>query len=262
MLEIKNITVRYKNSDKPAVENFSLNIKQGEICCLVGESGSGKTSVIRAVLGNLPGQGTVTQGDILFEGQSLLDNTGNDWRRIRGTEISMIFQDSGAMMNPVRTIGSQFVEYIREHGAYTRREAWKKGVQMLKNVRLPDGEHIMNRYPFQLSGGMKQRVGIAFAMFFRPKLLLADEPTSALDVTTQAQIVGEMMKLREDYGTGIIMITHNLALAAYMSDRILIMKDGRVTDSGNRDHILHHSQADYTKNLLAAVPPAGGSYHV
>lgn len=262
MLEIKNITVRYKNSDKPAVENFSLNIKQGEICCLVGESGSGKTSVIRAVLGNLPVQGTVTQGDILFEGQSLLDNTGNDWRRIRGTEISMIFQDSGAMMNPVRTIGSQFVEYIRAHGAYTRREAWKKGVQMLKNVRLPDGEHIMNRYPFQLSGGMKQRVGIAFAMFFRPKLLLADEPTSALDVTTQAQIVGEMMKLREDYGTGIIMITHNLALAAYMSDRILIMKDGRVTDSGNRDHILHHSQADYTKNLLAAVPPAGGSYHV
>lgn len=262
MLEIKNITVRYKNSDKPAVENFSLNIKQGEICCLVGESGSGKTSVIRAVLGNLPGQGTVTQGDILFEGQSLLDNTGNDWRRIRGTEISMIFQDSGAMMNPVRTIGSQFVEYIRAHGAYTRREAWKKGVQMLKNVRLPDGEHIMNRYPFQLSGGMKQRVGIAFAMFFRPKLLLADEPTSALDVTTQAQIVGEMMKLREDYGTGIIMITHNLALAAYMSDRILIMKDGRVTDSGNRDHILHHSQADYTKKLLAAVPPAGGSYHV
>jgi peptide/nickel transport system ATP-binding protein len=120
----------------------------------------------------------------------------------------------------------------------------------------------MNRYPFQLSGGMKQRVGIAFAMFFRPKLLLADEPTSALDVTTQAQIVGEMMKLREDYGTGIIMITHNLALAAYMSDRILIMKDGRVTDSGNRDHILHHSQADYTKKLLAAVPPAGGSYHV
>lgn len=262
MLEIKNITVRYKNSDKPAVENFSLNIKQGEICCLVGESGSGKTSVMRAVLGNLPGQGTVTQGDILFEGQSLLDNTGNDWRRIRGTEISMIFQDSGAMMNPVRTIGSQFVEYIRAHGAYTRREAWKKGVQMLKNVRLPDGEHIMNRYPFQLSGGMKQRVGIAFAMFFRPKLLLADEPTSALDVTTQAQIVGEMMKLREDYGTGIIMITHNLALAAYMSDRILIMKDGRVTDSGNRDHILHHSQADYTKKLLAAVPPAGGSYHV
>lgn len=262
MLEIKNITVRYKNSDKPAVENFSLNIKQGEICCLVGESGSGKTSVIRAVLGNLPGQGTVTQGDILFEGQSLLDNTGNDWRRIRGTEISMIFQDSGAMMNPVRTIGSQFVEYIRAHGAYTRREAWKKGVQMLKNVRLPDGEHIMNRYPFQLSGGMKQRVGIAFAMFFRPKLMLADEPTSALDVTTQAQIVGEMMKLREDYGTGIIMITHNLALAAYMSDRILIMKDGRVTDSGNRDHILHHSQADYTKKLLAAVPPAGGSYHV
>ena len=262
MLEIQNITVPYKNSDKPAVENFSLHIKQGEICCLVGESGSGKTSVIRAVQGNLPEQGTVTQGDIFFEGKSLLNYTVNEWRKIRGTEISMIFQDSGAMMNPVRTIGSQFVEYIRAHGTYTKREAWEKGVQMLKSVRLPDGEHIMNSYPFQLSGGMKQRVGIAFAMFFRPKLLLADEPTSALDVTTQAQIVRQMMKLREDYGTGIIMITHNLALAAYMSDRILIMKDGKVTDSGDRGHILHNSKADYTKKLLSAVPSAGGCYHV
>nr|WP_314461225.1 ABC transporter ATP-binding protein [uncultured Clostridium sp.] len=262
MLEIQNITVQYKKIDKPAVENFSLNIKQGEICCLVGESGSGKTSVIRAVQGNLPGQGTVTQGDIFFEGQSLLNDTVNEWKKIRGTEISMIFQDSGAMMNPVRTVGSQFVEYIRAHGAYTKRAAWDKGVEMLESVRLPDGEHMMNSYPFQLSGGMRQRVGIAFAMFFRPKLLLADEPTSALDVTTQAQIVRQMMKLREDYGTGIIMITHNLALAAYMSDRILIMRDGRVTDSGDREHILHNSQSDYTKKLLSAVPSIGGCYHV
>lgn len=262
MLNIHNITVQYNKSDKPAVENFSLHIKQGEICCLVGESGSGKTSVIRAVQGNLPGQGTVTQGDILFEGQSLLNYTVNDWQKIRGTEISMIFQDSGAMMNPIRTIGSQFVEYIRAHGAYTKSEAWEKGVQMLESVRLPDGEHIMNSYPFQLSGGMRQRVGIAFAMVFRPKLLLADEPTSALDVTTQAQIVRQMMKLREDYGTSIVMITHNLALAAYMSDRILIMKAGRVTDSGNREHILHDSRADYTRKLLSAVPSVGGYYHV
>lgn len=261
MLEIQNITVNYNKSSKPAVENFSLAVKQGEICCLVGESGSGKTSVIRAVMGNLSGQGIV-QGDIFFEGESLLSYTANDWRTIYGTEISMIFQDTGAMLNPIRTIGSQFVEYIRAHGAYTRKEAWEKGVQMLERAYLPDGEHIMKSYPFQLSGGMKQRVGIAFAMAFKPKLLLADEPTSALDITMQAQMIRQMMKLREEYGTSIIMITHNLALAAYMSDQIVVMKDGKIADSGDRDHILHHSQAEYTKKLLSAVPSLGGYYYV
>ena len=261
MLEIQNITVNYNKSSKPAVENFSLAVKQEEICCLVGESGSGKTSVIRAVMGNLSGQGIV-QGDIFFEGESLLSYTANDWRTIYGTEISMIFQDTGAMLNPIRTIGSQFVEYIRAHGAYTRKEAWEKGVQMLERAYLPDGEHIMKSYPFQLSGGMKQRVGIAFAMAFKPKLLLADEPTSALDITMQAQMIRQMMKLREEYGTSIIMITHNLALAAYMSDHIVVMKDGKIADSGDRDHILHHSQAEYTKKLLSAVPSLGGYYYV
>lgn len=262
MLEIQNITISFNKSSKPAVENFSLYVKPGEICCLVGESGSGKTSVIRAIQGNLPVQGTVIQGDIFFEGQSLLRYTANDWQKVRGTEIPMIFQDSGAMMNPIRTIGSQFVEYIRAHGDYTRKEAWGKGVQMLERVRLHDGEHMMNSYPFQLSGGMKQRVGIAFAMVFQPKLLLADEPTSALDLTTQAQMIRQMMKLREECGTSIIMITHNLALAAYMSDHIVVMKKGEITDSGDRNHILHISQDDYTKKLLSAVPSLGGHYDV
>ena len=262
MLEIQNITVYYNKSGKPAVENFSLAVTQGEICCLVGESGSGKTSVIRAVMRNLSGQGRVAQGDIFFEGESLLSYTSNDWRKIYGTEISMIFQDSGAMLNPIRTIGSQFVEYIRAHRAYSRKEAWEKGVQMLERTCLPDGERIMKSYPFQLSGGMKQRVGIAFAMVFKPKLLLADEPTSALDITMQAQMIRQMMKLREEYGTSIIMITHNLALAAYMSDHIVVMKDGKIADSGVRDYILHKSKAEYTKKLLSAVPTLGGYYYV
>lgn len=262
MLEIQNITVNYNKGGKPAVVNFSLDVNQGEICCLVGESGSGKTSVIRAVLGNLPGQGRLTQGDIFFEGKSLLSYTPNDWRNIYGTEISMIFQDSGAMLNPIRTIGSQFVEYIRAHCVYSRKEAWEKGVEMLERACLPDGEHIMKCYPFQLSGGMKQRVGIAFSMAFKPKLLLADEPTSALDITMQAQMVRQMMKLREEYGTSIIMITHNLALAAYMSDHIVVMKDGKIADSGDRNHILHNPQAEYTKKLLSAVPSLGGYSYV
>ncbi|HJB36371.1 MAG TPA: ABC transporter ATP-binding protein, partial [Candidatus Blautia merdipullorum] len=202
MLEIKNVTISY--GDRPTVKKFSMTLKKGEIASIVGESGSGKTTVIRAVLGLLPGGGKVTEGDILFEGKSLLENTAEEWRNLRGTDMSMIFQDSGAMLNPIRKIGSVFVEYIRTHEKISRKAAWEKGREMLDRMRLPSSDNIMKSYPFQLSGGMRQRVGIAMAMTFQPKLLLADEPTSALDVTTQAQIVRQMMELREEWGTSII----------------------------------------------------------
>ena len=175
----------------------------------------------------------------------------------------MIFQDSGAMMDPIRTIGSQFCEYIRAHDKKCgKKEAWQRGVTMLEQVRLPDGDNIMKSYPFQLSGGMCQRVGIAFAMAFQPMLLLADEPTSALDVTTQAQIVRLMMDLRKEAGTAIILITHNLALAAYMSDKIVVMKNGEIVDQGDRKKILNDPDDPYTKKLLDAVPVLGGNYYV
>lgn len=260
MLEIKNITVCYK--DRPTVKNFSMSLNQREIASLVGESGSGKTTVIRAVLGLLAGGGRVTEGDILFEGTSLLKYTPDQWRKLRGTDISMIFQDSGAMLNPIRKIGNVFVEYIRTHEDISRSEAWKKGAAMLERMRLPDGDNIMNSYPFQLSGGMRQRVGIAMAMTFQPKLLLADEPTSALDVTTQAQIVRQMMELRDEYGTGIIIVTHNLGVAAYMSDLIIVMKNGEITDMGNRDDMLYGNHSEYARKLLDAVPSLGGVRYV
>ena len=133
---------------------------------------------------------------------------------------------------------------------------------MLEKMRLPSPDNIMKSYPFQLSGGMRQRAGIAMGMTYQPKLLLADEPTSALDVTTQAQIVRQMMELRDDYGTGIIVVTHNLGVAAYMSDYIVVMKDGRIEDQGDRDHILHHSENEYTRKLLSAVPSMGGKSYV
>ena len=174
----------------------------------------------------------------------------------------MIFQDCGGTLNPIRKIGSQFVEYICTHSKMSKEEAWKKGVSMIEKMRLPEAENIMNSYPHQLSGGMRQRVGIAMAMTFNPELLLADEPTSALDVTTQAQIVRQMMELRDDYGTGIIVVTHNLGVAAYMSDYIVVMKDGRIEDQGDRDHILHHSENEYTHKLLSAVPSMGGKSYV
>ena len=260
MLEIKNATISYKNV--PTVLDFNLNMKPGQIISLVGESGSGKTTVIRAVLGLLPGGGKVTSGDITFEGTSVLSYSSEQWRKIRGADISMIFQDSGAMMNPTRKIGDVFIEYIRTHEKISKKDAWDKGVQMLERMRLPSGDNIMRSYPFQLSGGMRQRVGIAMAMTYQPKLLLADEPTSALDVTTQAQIVRQMLQLRDTYGTGIIVVTHNLGVAAYMSDYIVVMKNGRIEDQGDRNYILHESENAYTKTLLDAVPSLGGERFV
>ena len=262
LLNIRDITVAYAKNPKPTIEHFNLDMKEGEIVSVVGESGSGKTTVIRAVLGLLPGGGKVNQGEILYQGQSLLGLNKEQWRKLRGSEISMIFQDSGAMINPIRRIGDQFVEYIRTHEKISKKDAWKKGVEMLERMRLPSGDNIMRSYPFQLSGGMRQRVGIAMAMTFQPKLLLADEPTSALDVTTQAQIVRQFMELRETYGTSMIVVTHNIGVAAYMADKLVVMQYGKVVDAGTRDEVLNHPTNDYTKNLLAAVPEMGGKRYV
>ena len=253
MLKIDNITVQYGNN-KPTIEDFSLEISSGEIVAIVGESGSGKTTVIRSVLGLLPGQGKVTKGDIVFEGDSLLNHTQKQWNQCRGTKMSMIFQDCGAMINPNRRIGSQFVEYIRVHEDMPKDKAKEKAIDMLNRMRLPQAKDIMRKYPFQLSGGQRQRVGIAMAMTFQPKLLIADEPTSSLDVTTQSQIVKEMMELRDKYDTSIMIVTHNLAVAVYMADKIIVMKDGEVVDRGTRDEILNNTTSDYTKRLLASVP--------
>ena len=246
LLEIKNVDISYgKNL---TVKNCSLNLEKGEICSIVGESGSGKTTVIRAVMGLLPGAGRVSAGNITYDGIDLLKLTHKEWRKLRGHDVSMIFQDSGAMMNQTRLI--------------SRKDAWAKGVEMIERMRLPDGDRVMRSYPFQLSGGQRQRVGIAMGMTYQPKLLLADEPTSALDVTTQAQIVRQFMELRDEYGTSIIIVTHNLGVAAYMGDKIVVMKHGEVVDKGEREYILHQSTNPYTKLLLDAVPTLGGKRYV
>ena len=259
MLKLDNVTISYKNV--PTVQNFNLDMKEGQIVSLVGESGSGKTTVIRAVLGLLAGGGKVTEGSITFEGEDLLSYTPEQWRKLRGSDISMIFQDSGAMMNPTRKVGKVFTEYILTHENISKKEAWSKGIAMLERMRLPSPDNIMESYPFQLSGGMRQRVGIAMGMTYQPKLLLADEPTSALDVTTQAQIVRQMMKLRDDYHTGIIVVTHNLGVAAYMSDYIVVMKNGKMEDQGTREYILKESKNEYTRKLLEAVPSRGSLHN-
>ncbi|MDO5540109.1 MAG: ABC transporter ATP-binding protein [Eubacteriales bacterium] len=261
MLEIKDLTVQY-GKNPPTIEHFNLSMEKGEIISVVGESGSGKTTVIRAVLGALAGGGRVTAGDILFQGKSLLNNNKDEWRKLRGTKMSMIFQDCGGTLNPIRKIGSQYVEYVCTHSNKTKQEAWALGVSMLEKMRLPDAENIMNSFPHQLSGGMRQRVGIAIAMTFNPELLLADEPTSALDVTTQAQIVRQMMELRDNFGTSIIIVTHNIGVAAYMADQMVVMQHGKVVDQGTRDEVMNHPTSEYTKQLLASVPEMEGERFV
>ncbi len=260
LLEITNVDISY--GKRLIVKNCNLTLEKGEICSIVGESGSGKTTVIRAVLGLIAGGGKVTAGDIIYEGRSLLKLTPAEWRALRGHDISMIFQDSGAMMNQTRLIGNSYVEYILTHENISKKEAWAKGVEMLQRMRLPDCDRIMRSYPFQLSGGQRQRVGIAMGMTYQPRLLLADEPTSALDVTTQAQIVRQMMELRDEYGTSIIIVTHDLGVATYMADKIVVMKNGEIEEQGDRAYMLHESRNEYTQKLLDAVPSLGGKRYV
>lgn len=253
MLEIKDLSVRY-GKQAPTIEHFNLNMKKGEIISVVGESGSGKTTVIRAVLGALAGGGKVTQGDILFNGKSLLTNTKDEWRQLRGTRISMIFQDCGGTLNPIRKIGSQFVEYICTHSKVSKDEAWKKGVSMLEKMRLPEAENIMNSYPHQLSGGMRQRVMIAMALACNPKLLIADEPTTALDVTIQAQILKLMNDLKEKTGTSIMLITHDLGVVAQMADHVNVMYAGKVVESAPVFEIFKNPKHPYTVGLMSSMP--------
>ena len=257
LLEVKNLTVSY--GQKVTVSDANIELERGEILSIVGESGSGKTTVIRAVMGCLPGNGRVTGGSVTFDGTDMLARSAEERRAMCGNAVSMIFQDSGSMINPIRRVGEQFVDYIRAHAPEKgHREAEELAQAMLTSVCLPNPDNIMKLYPFELSGGMRQRVGIAMAMTFSPKLLLADEPTSALDVTTQAQIVRQIVDVRNEYNAAVIIVTHNLGVASYMSDKIMVMKNGRVVESGPREQIIETPRDEYTKQLLKAVPVIGG----
>ena len=255
LLDVKNLDISY--GSKLTVSGVNIQLDKGEILSIVGESGSGKTTVIRAIMGCLPGRGHVSGGSITFGGRDMLKNTREDWRKISGSEMSMIFQDSGNMINPIRRIGEQFTDYILAHAPQkSKAEAAEMAKDMLNKVRLPNPQNIMNSYPFELSGGMRQRVGIAMAMMFSPKLLLADEPTSALDVTTQAQIIRQIVDVCNEYNAAVILVTHNIGVASYVSNKLMVMKNGHVVESGGRE-IIENPQQAYTKELLAAVPVLG-----
>ena len=264
LLEVKDLKVSFFTDlgETQAVKGAGFAIGEGDFFGIVGESGSGKSVTTKSILRLGPSNCKILGGEILFRGEDILKKNEAELREIRGGEIAMIFQDSLSALNPVYTVGNKMVELIRRHTNMNKKEAKARVLELLTAVGITDPEKAMNSYPHELSGGMRQRVGIAMGMSYQPKLLLADEPTSALDVTTQAQIVRQMMELRDDYGTSIIVVTHNLGIAAYMSDYIVVMKDGKMEDQGTREYILHETQNAYTRSLLGAVPSVGGERYV
>ncbi len=257
LLQVRDLGIAYGKGD-PVVRHVSFDLDAGQVLAIVGESGSGKTTVIRAIQHVLPGGGHIAEGQVILNGEDTQKQTAEMHRSLCGTDVSMIFQDSGAMMNPIRTIGRQYRDFLAVHGLTDEKEAHDRMISMLEMVRLPDPEQVLKSYTYELSGGMRQRVGIAMAMSFHPKLLLADEPTSALDVTTQATIVKEMMEVRKNMNIAIIIVTHNMGVAAYMADNIMVMKNGEVVEYGKAEEVIYHPKTDYVKMLLAAVPSLGG----
>ena len=215
LLEFQNVEISYDG--EPTVWGFNLKMQAGEILGIVGESGSGKSTLIRAAMGLLGPAGLVNRGEIRYKGQPVLDLDDEALRMLRGPEMGMIFQNCGSALCPIRTIGEQLYETMAEHGVSDRQLVREKATALFEKIHLRDTERILNSYPFELSGGMNQRVGIVMAMLLEPELLFADEPTSALDVTVQAQVVREMMTMREAFGTGIVVVTHNIVVVSFLS---------------------------------------------
>ena len=252
ILEIQNCTICYQNG-RPAVSDVSLSVSEGEIVSIVGESGSGKTTLIRAILGLLPAGGRITGGSVLFNGRDLVKLREQELQDIRGREIAMIFQDVGAALDPIEKIKRQYAEAIAVHEKQPKQTYFERAIGMLQKMHLTDPKRVMDAYPFELSGGMKQRVGIAMGMTAQPKLLLADEPTSALDVTIQAQILELLEQLKEEMGLSILFISHDMRVVYQLCDRVMIMKDGTIVESGDVDTVYFSPQHEYTKELLEAA---------
>jgi len=246
-----------------AVDGVSFDIEPGEVLGLVGESGSGKSVTALSIIRLIPDPpGKIVSGSIAYKGQDLLQLSWEDIRKVRGNEISMIFQEPMTSLNPVFTIGMQVMEVILQHNNVSRKEAFDRAVNMLELVGIPDAARRMNDYPHQFSGGMRQRVMIAIALACDPSLLIADEPTTALDVTIQAQILELMLKVKDERkNAAILLITHNLAVVAETCHRVMVMYGGKIQEIAPVRELFKNPQHPYTKGLLASLPAVDGSRH-
>ncbi|OYN92054.1 ABC transporter ATP-binding protein [Parenemella sanctibonifatiensis] len=263
ILEVDGLTTTFftPEGEVPAVVDASFTLRRGRTLAIVGESGSGKSVTVRSVLGILSHPGKQVAGTVRFQPEvdgpttdlSKLDVTGAEFRKIRGRQISMIFQEPMASLSPVHTIGNQISEMLEVHRGMSRKEARPLVIEALERVRIPRPEERIDAYTFQLSGGMRQRAMIAMALILEPALVIADEPTTALDVTTQAQILKLLAELKEEQGTSLIFITHDMGVVAQIADDVVVMRRGKVVESGDVHQIFANPQHEYTQQLLAAA---------
>jgi peptide/nickel transport system ATP-binding protein len=256
LLEVSELkTVFEGDSGKTiSVDDVSFYINRGETLCIVGESGCGKSVTSLSIMRLLGRGGEVVQGQILFEDKNLLKLTEKELDQIRGNELTMIFQDALTSLNPVFTIGNQLVESIRAHLSHNKEEAKLHALRLLEKVGLSEPKKMMKKYPFTLSGGMRQRVMIAMSLSCNPKLLIADEPTTALDVTIQAQIMNLLRELQNEFSMSIMLITHDIGVVAQMADRVLVMYAGQVVEEATVYDLFQHPAHPYTQALLKTVP--------
>ena len=257
VLDVKQLQTTFFSSDGeiPAVDQISFSVNKGEILGIVGESGCGKSVTSLSIMKLIPQPpGKITNGEIWLNGENLVQASEKRMREIRGNEVAMIFQEPMTSLNPLFTIGNQLIEGIRIHKKMSKKEARIEAIQMLKLVGLPRAEQIIDEYPHQLSGGMRQRVMIAMALSCHPRLLIADEPTTALDVTIQAQILALMKDLNEKLDTAIVMITHDLGVVADLCQRVIVMYAGKIVEEAEVRDIFKNPKHPYTMGLLQSVP--------
>jgi len=257
LLEVRDLSVHFFTEEGVvrAVENVSVEIYPGEILGLVGESGCGKSVTGLSLLRLIPiPPGRIVNGDILFDGRSLLNLEEKEMEKVRGNDISMIFQEPMTSLNPVFTIGDQIMEAIILHQGLDKKEARKRAIEMLDRVRIPSPDKTIDSYPHQLSGGMRQRAMIAMALSCQPKLLIADEPTTALDVTIQAQVLQLLKEIQREMGMSVMLITHDLGVVAEIADRVVVMYAGRIFEYGPIEAIFSKMRNPYTRGLMGSIP--------
>ncbi|NDV53622.1 MULTISPECIES: ABC transporter ATP-binding protein [unclassified Salipiger] len=255
-LEVRGLTTRFETRKGPvtAVNDVSFSVQPGRIMGLVGESGSGKSVTGFSVLGLIDAPGRVTGGQVLVQGTDLRTLSPDALRRMRGSKVSMVFQDPMMTLNPVLRIGDQMAMAVRVHEKMSKRAAWDRARQALETVGIPAPAERLQAYPHQLSGGMRQRVAIAMALLHRPAVIIADEPTTALDVSIQGQILAEVRRLADETGTAVVWVTHDLAVVSSLADDISVMYAGRIVESGTAAQVIGNPRHPYTRGLIDSVP--------